>query len=148
MRDARRVASRPALLRARGAALALAVFCCHATPDLPLVLRSRAASGAEVRWAVGEVVLEPVTPDTACGLAPEVFREVLSDEARAWNDALVACGAPRLIVREAREAGGAREDGRNVVVMLCHQWCHPDSAFGCYDATKQAITHLRPRDDD
>jgi hypothetical protein len=114
-------------------------------PAAPAVERARAPSGAEVRWTRSEISLEPVSPPPSSGLAPADFEAALLTEAEAWNAAAEPCRAPRLRVAALREAGAAREDGRNVVVLRADRWCPADgAAFGCYEGARQAITHLHP----
>jgi hypothetical protein len=92
-----------------------------------------------------EVLLEPVSPPPATGISPADFSAALTTEAEAWNSALESCMAPRLRIAELREAGGAREDGRSVAIVRADTWCPIDgAAFGCYDASREAITHVRP----
>ncbi len=110
--------------------------------------RSRTPSGADAHWDRDDVTLEPVSPEASCGLAEQDLVDSLIEEARAWNQSLVGCGAPRLRIGPTRGGGVAREDGYNVVSVSCHRWCPADaSSLACYDPQTQAITHLRPRDD-
>jgi len=121
---------------------------CRERPVPPIgapVERARAPSGADVRWSREEILLEPVSPPESTGATPAELVAALTVEAEAWNAALEPCRTPRLRVGELREAGGAREDGRNVVVVRADRWCPVDgAAFGCYDASREAITHVRP----
>jgi hypothetical protein len=95
--------------------------------------------------ALSSTVLEPVSPPPAAGIDPEEFLTALRTEADAWNAAVGACNAPRLRIDELRRAGGAREDGRNLVVLRADRWCPADDVgFGCYESSRQAITHVRP----
>jgi hypothetical protein len=125
-------------------ALVIALCACHDRPATP-VQRARATSGVEVRWAGPEVSLEPVSPPPSTGISPADLVAALTREAEAWNTALMSCNAPRVRVGELREAGAARDDGRSVVVVRADRWCPPDgAAFGCYEPSREAITHVRP----
>lgn len=118
---------------------------CREKP-LATVERARTSAGAKVHWAASQIDLEPVTPPTSTGLGPLDLLAPLEAEADAWNRALAGCKSPRLHITALRSAGSARQDGRNLVVVRADTWCPADgAAFGCYDASEQAITHVRPR---
>jgi hypothetical protein len=110
------------------------------------VPRARTAAGTEVHWATSQIDLEPVTPPPSTGLDAPDLVAALQEEADAWNGALAGCEAPRLHIAPLRAAGSARQDGQNLVVVRADTWCPADgAAFGCYDASDQAVTHVRPR---
>jgi hypothetical protein len=113
------------------------------------VARARAPSGIDLRWVVGEILLEPVVPPSASHVSAADLLDALDQETQAWNDALAGCGAPRLRTAPLRGNGAAREDGRNVVVISASSWCPADNQGlpACYEPDKQAITHVRPRED-
>ena len=125
------------------AALLVAIGCDRAEP-IPLH-RARSPSGAEVHWVVPEVVLEPIAPSASSGVTSKDLVAALDGEVANWNRALGAGCSPRLVVGGLHAAGAAREDGRNVVVVRTDAWCPPDQPqLGCYDPTRQGITHVRP----
>lgn len=100
-------------------------------------------------WTRREVLLEPIAPPPASGVGADEFVQALDDEAQAWNDALRGCAAPKLVVGPPRPNGAARDDGRNVVVLLASSWCPADrrGIEPCYAPSSQATTHVRTRTD-
>jgi hypothetical protein len=106
------------------------------------------ASGTAVRWMRQEVTLQPVVPSAASGVSSAELSSALREGARVWNDALGACGVPRLQIGSARtEPVRVVEDGANVVVIRTGSWC-PERALDpedCYDPQRAGLTHLYPR---
>ncbi len=110
----------------------------------PPAVSALSRAGHPVRWAKGEIVLEPFVPDRGALPAADLAA-ALKAGIREWNAALDGCGLPTL--RLARgPVGRIRQDGRSVVLVRTDSWC-PEGARGredCYDQKRAAITHLYP----
>ena len=103
-------------------------------------------AGRPVRWARAEIQIELVESST---LPTGVLRDAMLMGARAWNDALSDCGAPRLLIASGWSTRTKlARDGISTIFVRAKRWCPEGRAEpnDCYEAHRTAITHLYPSD--
>jgi hypothetical protein len=135
-----------AVIAAVGALVCLGLVWRSLGRSAPGVIATSSA-GRPLRWTQAEIVLRPNAG------ADEAFNAMLRksfvESAKAWNDALAACRAPKLrVARSASRALRPIRDGFSTVLVRRDKWC-PDAAHDesdCYGADRAAFTSLYPND--
>lgn len=97
------------------------------------------------KWSQAEVTFL-VLPSTGTGPEALAVSASLERTAARWNDHAGDVGTPRFRFEpSSAPLRNAVRDGVSVVVLRTDRWCPGmarDEEEGCYDARRQAITHL------
>ena len=131
-----------------GVVAVVAGYLVHARDRPGVASLAKSPEGRSVRWVLRELVLRPQVDDDDSG-AVDILQSSLLLGAKAWNDALVGCRAPKLrVVTGAHRSLPPVRDGFSTVVLRRRRWC-PESAPDdgeCYDKDRAGFTTLYPND--
>ncbi|HEX6274868.1 MAG TPA: hypothetical protein VFZ53_17620 [Polyangiaceae bacterium] len=103
-------------------------------------------TGSPLRWSEKTIVLK-LSPERAGGTVDPGVRGALERAAGVWNSALARCSAPRFALAAASLVRpGISDDRTHEVLFHERHWCSPADADSgnCYDATRHALTRVRP----